>query len=69
MVDADSVCKTSSMFIVSFDINLYCVGVGDFKFASNTGLVVRSGVKAFYKYSARQLGMGSCTVNRVTYGK
>jgi len=46
-VDADSVCKTSSMFIVAFDINLYCVGIGDFKFASNIGLVISSGVKAF----------------------
>jgi hypothetical protein len=37
-VDADSVCETSCMSAVAFDINLLCVGTGDFKFATNTGL-------------------------------
>jgi hypothetical protein len=46
-VDANSVCKTNSMSIVAFDNNLYCVGVGDFKCASNIGLVISSGVKPF----------------------
>jgi len=49
LVDADSVYKTSSMPIVAFDINLYCVGVGDIKFASNIGLVINSGGKGFLK--------------------
>jgi hypothetical protein len=47
LVDADSVCKTSSESVVTFDINFYCIEIGHFKFASNIGLVTGSGVKAF----------------------
>lgn len=49
LADTDSVCKTSSMPIKAFDINLYFVGVGDFKFASNIELVISSGAKGFLK--------------------
>ena len=36
--------------IIALDINLYCIGIGDFKFAVTIGLVIRVqlGIKVFF---------------------